>query len=81
MDCRTFEKIQLATLAGDASVQYRKRAKLHGFECEDCRLDGERDKWLDTAFGIHGRETEKGFPSAHRELEKEFFERPPWEDF
>ena len=75
MDCRTFEKIQLATLAGDASAQYGKRAKLHGLECEDCRLDGQRDKWLDTAFGVHGRETEKGFPSAHRKLEKEFRER------
>ena len=75
MDCRTFEKAQLATLAGDAGAQLRKRAKLHGRECEGCRLEGERDQWLDTAFEVHERETEKGFPSAHRRLEKEFQER------
>ena len=78
MNCRTFEKIQLATLAGDAGAQHRqqrKQAKLHGLECEDCRRDGERDKWLDTAFEIHEQEAEKGFPSAHRRLEKGFKER------
>ena len=75
MDCQTFEEIQLAILAGDAGAQHRKRAELHGRECEDCRLDGERDKWLDTAFEVHERTNEKGFPSAHRKLEKEFRER------
>lgn len=75
MDCRTFEKIQLATLAGDAGAQHQKQAKLHGLECEDCRVDSERDKWLDSAFEVHQRASEKGFASAHRRLEKEFKER------
>ena len=63
------------TLACDAGAQHRNQAKLHGLECEDCRLDGERDKWWDTVFEVHERMTAKGLSSVRRKLEKEFKER------
>src|SRR3989304_10145553 len=75
MDCRTCEKIQLAQLAGDASAQRLKQAKLHGLECEPCRRDGERDRRLDSAFLTDRQGSEKGFPAARRKLEKDFRER------
>ena len=75
MDCRTFEKIQLAQLAGDASAQRLKQAKLHGRECEPCRRDGQLDSRLAAAFLADRRGSEKGFPAARRKLEKDFRER------
>ena len=75
MDCRTFEKIQLASLIGDASVERLEQARRHGRECGACRLDGERDRRLDAAFRAHRQESESGFSRAQRKLEKEFGER------
>jgi methylated-DNA-[protein]-cysteine S-methyltransferase len=75
MDCRTFEKIQLESLVGDASTERLKQARRHGVECEACRLDGERDRSLDQAFQAHRRASDQGFPAAQRRLEKEFVER------
>ncbi len=75
MDCRTFEKIQLANLVGDASTQRLQQARRHGLECDACRLDGARDQWLDTAFRAHRQESDRGFSTAQRKLEKEFVER------
>jgi len=75
MDCRTFEQIQLASLVGDATAGRVQQARRHGFECEACRLDGERDRWLDAAFRAHRQESDRGFSAAHRKLEKEFGER------
>ena len=75
MDCRTFEKIQLASLVGDASEQRLEQARRHGLECEACRRDGARDEWLDAAFQAHRQESDKGLPAARRKLGKEFGER------
>ncbi len=37
MDCRTFEKIQLASLVGDGSARRLEQARRHGLECDACR--------------------------------------------
>ena len=75
MDCRTFEKIQLASLVGDASAQRLQQARRHGLECDACRLDGARDEWLGAALRAHRQESDKGFSTAQRKLAKEFEER------
>ncbi|MGH9462702.1 MAG: methylated-DNA--[protein]-cysteine S-methyltransferase [Vicinamibacteria bacterium] len=75
MDCLTFDDVQLASLVGDASDERQEQARQHGLECEACRLDGERDRRLDGVFRAHRQESEKGFSTAHRKLEKEFRER------
>lgn len=73
MECRTFERIQLANLAGDASSERRlEQARRHRLECDACRLDGERDRRLDAAFRADRRESDRGFEIARRQLAREF---------
>ena len=75
MDCRTFEKIQLASLVGDATKQRLEQARRHGMACDACQLDGEWDRRLDAAFRADRQESDRGFPTAQRRLEKELGER------
>jgi len=75
MDCRTFERIQLANLVGDASEQRLEQARRHGLECEACRVEGEQVRTLDAAFRSDRQESDRGFSAAQRKLEKEFGER------
>jgi methylated-DNA-[protein]-cysteine S-methyltransferase len=75
MECKEFDRVQLQALLGEASSGELREAAEHARDCDECRRDAVRDRWLGAAFEVDGRSGSSGFAPAHRKLMRRVDER------
>jgi methylated-DNA-[protein]-cysteine S-methyltransferase len=78
IDCKECNRIQVKTLLGEADESERREAHRHTEDCEECREDATRDRWLEAAFDVEERSAGEGLRTARRMLRGTLDERRTW---